>query len=68
MNSIKTWNGYGTSKKKCIYCNKLTSDYLVFEHSTMKLDIYAHWECREGKDNKDEIIRQTLHYIKGNFK
>lgn len=66
MISIKTWNGYGTSKKKCIYCNKLTSDYLVFEHSTMKLYIYAHWGgCREGKDIEVNSMRKALHYIKG---
>lgn len=65
---MKTWNGYGSSKSKCIYCNKTTSDYVVFEQGSIKIEVYAHWECREGKDNKDEIIRQTLHYIKGNFK
>ena len=68
MISIKTWNGYGTSKKKCIYCNKLTSDYLVFEHPTIKLEVYAHWECREGKDVEVNSMRKALHYIKGKFK
>ena len=68
MISIKTWNGYGTSKKKCIYCNKLTSDYLVFEHPTIKLEVYAHWECREGKDSNEYSMRQALHYVKGKFK
>ena len=68
MISIKTWNGYGTSKKKCIYCNKLTSDYLVFEHPVLQLEVYAHWECRGDKDINVDTIRQALHYIKGTFK
>lgn len=63
---MKTWNGYGSSKSKCIYCNKTTSDYVVFEQGSIKIEVYTHWECR--KDTDLNVMKKVLKDIKGNFK
>lgn len=63
---MKTWNGYGSSKSKCIYCNKTTPDYLIFEQGSIKIEVYAHWGCR--KDTDLNVMKKVLKDIKGNFK
>lgn len=63
---MTTWNGYGSSKTKCVYCGKLTTDYLVFQQGSINIEVYAHWECRKEIDlsNVKHIMKELTKEIK----
>ena len=62
---MKKWNGYSTENKKCLFCNKVTSDYVVYESNGMSLKIHYHDKCFKSFD---DIAKKTFIALKKELK
>ena len=63
---MKTYNGCSSETKKCLFCNKNISDYVVFEVQGISIQIDCHNECF----NLDltETMKKTFRKLKENIK
>lgn len=62
---MKKWNGCSSETKKCFFCNRNTSDYVVYELKGIELKINTHYECFK---NIDEIAEKSLGQLKKKIK
>lgn len=58
---MKIWTSFSTEKNNCIYCNKVTYDYKVYEIQGLSISVAFHNECNK---NIDEIMKLKLTEIK----
>jgi len=62
---MKKWNGYSSEKKKCLYCNSITYDYVTYEVNGIEIKINCHIECFKSIDN---IAKKTFRNLKEQIK
>lgn len=63
---MKKYNGCNSESKKCLFCNKLTNDYVVYRVDGIDIVIVSHYEC--FKLNLDDIMKKTFRKLKENIK
>jgi len=59
---MKKWSGCSSESKKCLFCNKLTSDYITYEVDGIELKISTHYECNKKDFTKE--AKQVFRNIK----
>lgn len=62
---MKKWNGCTSESKKCLFCNKVTSDYVSYEVDGIEIRINSHIECFKSIDN---IAKKTFRDLKREIK
>ena len=62
---MKKWNGCSTENKKCLFCNKITSDYVTYEVNGISLQIHSHDKCFKSFD---AIAKKTFTTLKKELK
>lgn len=58
---MKVWSSFSTEKNKCLFCNKVTYDYKVYEIQGLSISVAYHIECDK---NIDDIMKVKLSEIK----
>ena len=63
---MKKYNGCTSESKKCLFCNKVTSDYIAFEVEGIEIKVNSHYEC--FKLDLDILMKKTFRNLKENIK
>jgi hypothetical protein len=62
---LKTWIGFSSENKKCLFCNKVTTDYKQYEVDGISLKIHSHINC---SIDIEVIAKRTFKQLKKDIK
>ena len=62
---MKSWNGFSSENKKCLFCNKVTTDYRLYEVDGIILKIHSHINCQI---DIEVIAKRTFRKLKEDIK
>lgn len=62
---MKKYNGFSSESKKCLYCEKVVSDYVKYEVNGLEIQINCHIECFKDIDG---IAAKTFRKLKSDIR